>query len=164
MTKRTVGLAFLLLMLCQQTNAHQMKEALTVVSFNAKSKHMEVVHRLYLHDAEFVAQSRQNKQVDLQQDQQARQQLAQYVISKFQMSLDESEHDLVFVGQENQGKFLWIYQEVAISEMPQNLHISFDAMMEFWPDQRNVINLEFGGKVQTLHLTQDKPAGTFVNE
>jgi hypothetical protein len=60
------------------------------------------------------------------------------------------------VGVELDGKFFWVYQETAITSVPNqldNMTIRHDALRDIWPEQVNTINVEGKGKLQTVTFT-----------
>ena len=182
--------------------AHQQQEAQSVILFNERSGNIEVMHRFYIHDAEHVAKLVGEKSSDLLASEQAQATFGNYVAKHFGLRwtkrvlpisadsdtpLSEVASDVVpelqYVGQEVEGKFLWIYQSTAIPEpllawlrlpgigegraeegskgdtpVPQwqfELEVIHTSLHEYWPKQRNVVNIEFHQRVQTLVFHRD---------
>ncbi len=134
-------------------HAHQMKTAITRVLFNERTHNIEIMHRFYVHDAEHALEKTTGKQVYLLENAQAQQEFAHYVTQHFALGLGSPESiPLTDVGQEVEGKFIWVYQELPIPEAEQTLWFRFDAMQDYWPEQINQINIERMGKVRSLQF------------
>ncbi|MBB3168874.1 hypothetical protein FHS30_002082 [Simiduia aestuariiviva] len=133
-----------------------MKTAITQVLFNARSGNVEIMHRFYVHDAEHALSKIVGRQIHLLDDAGAQQQFARYVSAHFAMGLGEPKPtSLNFVGQEVDGKFIWVYQELPIPAQLTELWFRFDALQDHWPEQINQINLEGLGKVRSLQFTRE---------
>lgn len=137
-------------------SAHQQKAAITKVLFNDRTGNIEVMHRFYIHDAEHAAGKILGAQVDLSSDKSAQLGFANYTLAHFQLGFDSPEPvELTTVGQEVDGKFLWIYQEIAIPAAVSELWFRFDALQSVWPSQINQINLEGRGPVRSLRFDRN---------
>lgn len=136
--------------------AHQMKAAITQVLFNARTGNIEIMHRFYVHDAEHALSEILGRQVHLLDDPKAQRQFARYVGGHFAMGFGQAKPaELTFVGQEVDGKFIWVYQEVPIPSAVPQLWFSFDALQDHWPEQVNQINVEGLGPVRSLRFTRE---------
>ncbi|BFM12212.1 hypothetical protein R50072_23650 [Simiduia litorea] len=134
--------------------AHQMKTAIATVLFNERTGNIEVMQRYYVHDAEHVLSSLLGRQVNLIDDQAAQQQFSRYAAAHFSMGLDgPNALGLQFVGQEVEGKFIWVYQELPLPSNPVALWFSFDALQDHWPEQINQVNVEGLGPVRSLSFS-----------
>ena len=146
----------ILLVLCclsLQLSAHEMKSAITKVLFNQRTGNIEVMHRFYLHDAEHAVKKLLDKSADLIAKQSTRDSFALYVSSHFQLKSDEQDLKLSLVGNELDGRFFWVYQEVAIPQQLTLLQLRHNSLQSLWPEQVNVVNIEGRGKVKTLKFT-----------
>lgn len=146
----------ILIVLCclsMQLSAHEMKSAITKVLFNPRTGNIEVMHRFYLHDAEHAVKKLLDKSADLIAKQSTRDSFALYVSSHFQLKSSDQDLKLTLVGNELDGRFFWVYQEVAIPKQLQQLQLRHDSLQSLWPDQVNVVNIEGRGKVKTLKFT-----------
>ncbi|VUD52969.1 hypothetical protein TDB9533_01740 [Thalassocella blandensis] len=154
--------------------AHQQQEALTTILFNQRSGNIDVMHRFYIHDAEHVVSKIDaKKNADIIANGESQKAFGQYVAKHFalQVLLPEGKNlalDLRYVGQEVEGKFLWVYQQIAIPsvlvvdkntalkpELFPQLAMRHSSLQEFWPEQRNVVNIEFMQQVKTLIFRKD---------
>lgn len=148
----------ILLVLCclsLQLSAHEMKSAITKVLFNQRTGNIEVMHRFYVHDAEHAVKKLLDKSADLIAKPSTRDSFALYVSSHFQLKSDGQDLKLNLVGNELDGRFFWVYQEVAIPQQLTQLDVRHDSLQTLWKDQVNVINIEGRGKVKTLKFTPE---------
>lgn len=144
-------LVLLTLLMACTAQAHQMKTAITRVVFNDRTESVEIMHRFYVHDAEHALSELLGEQVHLSEHKAAQEQFGRYVMAHFSMGLAEGERlPLSAIGQEVDGKFIWVYQELPRPERISELWFAFDALQERWPDQVNQINVEGLGKVRSL--------------
>ncbi|WP_295802266.1 DUF6702 family protein [uncultured Microbulbifer sp.] len=149
---RTVFLILSLLMACH-AQAHQMKTAISRVLFNERTGNVEIMHRFYVHDAEHALGEITGKQEYLLENPEAQLQFARYVSAHFAMGLGEPKPvTLAHVGQEVDGKFIWVYQEMPAPAQVGELWFRFDALQDQWPEQVNQINVEGLGKVRSLRF------------
>lgn len=147
---RKLILLFTLLIACT-AQAHQMKTAITRVVFSDQTQNVEIMHRFYVHDAEHALSELLGKQVYLSENKEAQAQFARYITAHFRMGVTEGTSlPLTTVGEEVDGKFIWVYQEVPRPDNVSELWFAFDALQERWPDQVNQINVEGLGKVRSL--------------
>lgn len=135
-------------------SAHQLKEAVTKVVFNERTKFIEVTHRFSLHDAEHSAKQLFGVTMDMFKNPLSQRHFADYVTGSFKLrKLDGAELPLTFIGHEIDGRFIWIYQEIPLEMSLAGLQIELPALTEIWPDQTNLVNIEKGGEVYSKVFT-----------
>ena len=62
----------------------------------------------------------------------------------------EKDLALQYVGEEIDGQFLWVYQEIPVEEGIAALTIVNVALRDVWPDQSNLVNIERDGEIYSL--------------
>ena len=152
-------------------NAHQQKEAYTTLFFNERTNNLEIMHRFYLHDVEHAINSlnANNKNTDektVESDGSALKTFSAYIQSHFQIrSIEDDGIELDYVGAEIEGKYLWVYQELSMSNLDKNLKalkLNMTALQEVWPKQINHINIEKKGVVRSARLNKDQAWQTIL--
>lgn len=144
----------LLLGTADEAGAHQQQAALTRVLFNGRSGNVEVMHRFLVHDAEHAVRQLLDPEADLIVSAPAREQFAQYVLERFTLlGLEGNPLPLEYVGQEIDGIYLWVYQEMSIPAQLNGLSVIHNVLRDLWPEQNNLVNIERDGMVQTLNFT-----------
>jgi len=136
------------------SSAHQQKEAITRILFNPRTANIEVMHRFLLHDAEHAVKELLSADADILGSETTRQEFADYVYARFSIS-DQDGHPirLTPVGNEIEGRFIWVYQEVAIPKTLTALHITHDALRDLWPEQKNLVNVERDGQLKSAYFS-----------
>ncbi len=146
---------FLLMALPLVGSAHQQKTAVTRILFNPNTGNIEVMHRFFVHDAEHAASLIFGERQTLMESAESRQLFASYVMNRFSVQAnfangDEKDLALQYVGEEIDGQFLWVYQEIPVEEGIAALTIVNVALRDVWPDQSNLVNIERDGEIYSL--------------
>ena len=131
------------LILVTPLSAHQQKESLTRVLFNPRTGNIEVMHRFLLHDAEHASRKLFGSEADLLASAADRDRFEDYAQARF--SLRDQDGDtipLVSVGNEIDGRYLWVYAEAPIPGGLTALTLSHDVLRDVWPEQVNLVNVE----------------------
>ena len=153
---RQLGFLLLLAVLSCQLGAHEMKTALTKVLFNERSGKIEVMHRFYVHDAEHGVKQLFDKSADLINSEQTQQTFSEYVSAHFALAtLDGQPIELTLLGGQLDGRFFWVYQEVADPGQLLGLRVKHNSLQALWPKQVNSVNIEGKGDVKTLTFSAD---------
>ena len=58
--------------------------------------------------------------------------------------------DLSYVGEELDGQFVWVYQEIENQIEIQAMTVVSTALRDIWPSQSNLVNIERSGEVLSL--------------
>lgn len=158
-----LGLALLcVLTWLPASSAHQQKTAVTRLLFNDSSGNLEVMHRLFLHDAEHAASVVFGEKQDLIESADSRALFGSYVVNRFAVQATDAdgstyEVPLDYLGEEIDGQFLWVYQEVvgfAASNTAQQLELINSILRDVWPEQSNLVNLERNGRISSVTFSQ----------
>ena len=155
-----LGLA-LALVPAAPTTAHQQKESITRVLFNARTGNIEVMHRFLLHDAEHASRRLFGEGADLLSNPADCDRFEHYVHQRFALAdQDGAAIALKPVGNEIDTRFLWVYAEAEIPEGLTALEISHDALRDLWPEQTNLVNIERGKTVRSAIFNGESRALT----
>ncbi|MBL4821776.1 MAG: hypothetical protein JKY98_12425 [Gammaproteobacteria bacterium] len=164
--RQLVGWLFILIasLLTPPLYGHEQKAALTRILFNANTGNLEVMHRFSLHDAEHAARQLFDETVNIIESSQSRELFASYVRNRFLITaIDESGKEFVlpldYVGQEMDGRFVWVYQEISAPAGITELFIVNSVLKDIWPDQANLVNVEKGGVIYSLDLSGPRESG-----
>ena len=123
--------------------AHQQKAGVTNIVLNPRTQVLEVMHRLYLHDAEHAVKHLLDKDADMIGNPETQTQFAQYVASRFGLyDVNEQAYALDLVGFEVDGRFFWVYQEMPIPATLSALTVRHQVLQDIWPAQQNLVNIE----------------------
>ena len=84
-----------------------------------------------------------------------REAFSEYVHANFTISDQQGRRlPLRPVGYEIEGRFLWVYAETAIPEHAGSLSLNHSTLIEMWPEQINLVNVERNGTVRSIVFTQ----------
>ena len=102
--------------------AHAQNEAFTTILFNHRTGNLEVSHRFSAHDAEHALIVLFGKDADILQNAETQKDFAAYVNLRFRLQNAAGDSlILVDVGYEVEGKFFWVYQEMAYTRKTHHI-------------------------------------------
>ena len=135
--------------------AHQQKNAVTRILFNENTGNIEVMHRFFIHDAEHAAGLIFGERQMLAESRESRELFSSYVINRFSIEASFREGNsevlgLSYVGEEVDGQFLWVYQEIPAQDDITAFTIVNLTLRDVWSDQSNLVNIERDGKIYSL--------------
>lgn len=138
--------------------SHQQKIAVTRILFNENSGNIEVMHRFFIHDAEHAASVVFGESQNLIESAISRELFSSYVVNRFAVIAEDeqgasSELELKYVGEEIDGQFLWVYQEVTQDSKIKALSVVHLVLRDVWFDQNNLVNVEKDGEVYSVAFT-----------
>jgi len=152
--KRYLAMTLLLFVMVAPGWAHQQKEAITRVLFNPRTNNIEVMHRFLLHDVEHAVKMLRKGPADILTSEPDREFFSEYVHQRFSIT-DQGGRVLPLkpVGNEIEGRFLWVYSETPIPEALTALKLQHGALHDIWPEQVNLVNVERNGVVKSASFT-----------
>ena len=135
--------------------AHQQKTAVTRILFNENTGNIEVMHRFFIHDAEHAAGLIFGERQMLAESRESRELFSSYVINRFSIEASFREGNsevlgLSYVGEEVDGQFLWVYQEIPAQDDIMAFTIVNLTLRDVWSDQSNLVNIERDGRIYSL--------------
>jgi hypothetical protein len=108
------------------------------------------MHRFLVHDAEHAVREIIGADADILGSASTRDRFAEYVSKRFSMhSQNGSPIPLSPVGQEIDGRYLWVYAEAPIPNNLESLSIRHQALRDIWPAQVNLLSLSHQGEAQS---------------
>jgi len=143
------------LLLMSTGEAHQQKNAVTRILFNENTGNIEVMHRFFIHDAEHAAGLIFGERQMLAESRESRELFSSYVINRFSIeaSFREGKSEVLglsYVGEEVDGQFLWVYQEIPAQDDIMAFTIVNLTLRDVWSDQSNLVNIERDGRIYSL--------------
>lgn len=128
-------------------HAHRLNYSLTELHWRVDRRALEVTHALHLDDALVLLATLDDPRAELSVRAQAR--LLLYVARHFALFVADKNLLLEPVGAQIDGDYLWIYQEVALTQWPQNLQVHCTLLHELFADQQNQVTLRVGETLST---------------
>ncbi len=131
-------------------HAHQQRVALTTVLFNERTGNLEVMHKVFVHDAEHAAEEMWGH-ADIVSDAARQKRFADYVRARFTLEdADGRPIELTPVGHEIEGPYFWVYHEAPRPAAATTLTVDDQILRDFWDDQSNLVNVERGDFLGSL--------------
>lgn len=130
--------------------AHNFHMGIADISYNGASGSTEVVHTYTGHDVEALLTNLYQRQFDLgQEDSEAA--LRRYVEKQFYLvGPDGKRLRLNWVGMKVNADNVVIFQEIERTRLAPATRIHNGLLTDFLPSQRNTLNVQDGGSIQTL--------------
>ncbi len=137
--------------------AHRAHFSLTDMWWRVDRSTLEITHSIHLDDAMVLLASLGAPDGTLDAAVQAK--LMHYLERTFSLTSDGDPLELEPVGAQIEGDFLWLYQELELAKLPDQLQLSCQLMQDFSAEQVNQVNFRVGDEVRTLRLNRDRHAG-----
>ena len=148
-TWRTLA-ASLLACASMAAGAHNFHMGIADISYNAASGSTEVVHTYTGHDVEALLTQLYQRQFDLGQEA-SEAALRRYVEKQFYIVAPGGKRlRLQCVGMKVNADKVVIFQEIEHTRLAPGTRIHNQLLTDFLPGQRNTLNVQDGGKIQTL--------------
>ena len=148
-TWRTLA-ASLLACASMAAGAHNFHMGIADISYNAASGSTEVVHTYTGHDVEALLTQLYQRQFDLGQEA-SEAALRRYVDQQFYILAPGGKRlRLNWVGMKVNADNVVIFQEIEHTRLVAGTRIHNQLLTDFLPGQRNTLNVQDGGKIQTL--------------
>ena len=151
---RTLALA-VLAFACTAAGAHNFHMGIADISYNDRTGNTEIVHTYTSHDVSTLLANLYGRSFDLGQAD-SEQPLRRYVEKQFHLAgPDNKRLPLQWVGVKADADSVVIFQEIAGTKLMPGTRIHNALLIDFLPSQKNTVNLQTDGAIQTLIFDQD---------
>ncbi len=137
--------------------AHRAHFSLTDMWWRVDRSTLEITHSIHLDDAMVLLASLGAPDGTLDAAMQAK--LMHYLERTFSLTSDGNQLELEPIGAQIDGDFLWLYQELKLPRLPDQLQLSCRVMQDFSAEQVNQVNFRVGDEVRTLRLNRERHEG-----
>lgn len=135
--------------------AHNFHMGIADISYNERTGNTEIVHTYTSHDVSTLLTNLYGRNFDLGQAD-SEQPLRRYVEKQFRLAdPDDKRLPLQWVGVKTDADSVVIFQEIACTKLKPGTRIHNALLIDFLPSQKNTVNLQSDGTVQTLVFDQD---------
>lgn len=156
-----LGLA-LIAGLSQSATAHNYHGVLTTVDHNVTAGSMEVIHRFFAHDMEQALGQIKGEQFLLDSGDEAEAMIKALVEQHFMMDDGDDPIALNWVGMEEDGEFLYVYQEAPMAMPSPTLGVMNTMLFSAFERQINAVNVRFPGMKRSYNFSRGKEHFIFV--
>jgi hypothetical protein len=138
----------------QITEAHRQHIGWTSINWNDRANSLELVHRVHEHDAQLYLDRNTDEEASVT-DLRGRAEFALYLSNHFRISVEpETAETVELIGAELIGQYLMVYQEFTLTGPPKALAVYSGILMDQFPDQVNMVNIDINGVKQTLQFNR----------
>ncbi|GAB2767961.1 DUF6702 family protein [Salinimicrobium soli] len=144
---------------------HKFYVSQTDVVYNEKTKSVEVISHVFIDDMEQLLQERYSKELFLvkgEEHPQAESYIEKYFLSKLLVSVNGKQRELNYIGKEYKNDQLVLYLEAEKVERPNSISVENIVLSDIFPEQKNVVKVEYNGDIKSLLLSRDKPEGSLI--
>ncbi len=117
----------------KQALAHKLNAAETSIKFNPRTDSLEIIHKFYMHDVNHLTQQlfseESNKEIINKE-----QAFVNYILRNLSLKFVPLNSSVNYLGFEQEGKYLYIYQETKVSEQKdiESVRADIKAMQNSW--------------------------------
>lgn len=149
-------------MSCAAWFAHKFYFSNVSVFLNPRTQITECTIKLFYDDLELALLQRSGKQLRFheQSASEINPYLSEYIVEHFHLSFDNAAQSARWVGFEVEGDLVICYVEYVYPQSLHSLEVKNDILVAQFPDQKNVIQVEYNGSTQTILLDKNKTAQT----
>lgn len=158
---RAVGCFVAILVWCFSfafaATAHPYHTSLAEVHYNPKTQTLEIALKVFADDMEQTLSESAKKPVTISQDPTVQALLAAYLKKKVAVELPgKMLAPLKYLGSEPENDMHWLYFEIPLKPASlKNFTLLNEVLLEAFPDQVNIMNLQVNGQKKTLLFRQD---------
>lgn len=136
--------------------AHPVHISTTDIVYNAAKSSLEISIKVFIDDLESIIRNRTGEQIRIDSQQKLsdnREFLEHYVRMHFKIWIEDSLQSYVYIGQEQEYEFLWIYLECSAIEPHQSFKLQQSILTDLISDQNNYVHF-YSPEQQTFIFSQ----------
>ena len=145
------------------TAAHKFYVSATDIEYNEKQRSLQIISHVFTDDLEDLLQSRYSKELVLVKDDEhpaADEYVEKYFQSKLRVKVNGKDRKLNYIGKEYDKDQLLVYLEVEDVEPVKTIGVENAVLTDLFPEQKNVVKVEYGGTIKSLLLMRDALSAT----
>jgi hypothetical protein len=141
---------------------HKFYYSNTTIFLNPRTQVTECTVKLFYDDLELALLQQSGKKLQFhgQSSTEIGPYLADYLRSHFQLYMDNALVNASWVGYELEGDLVICFFEYVYPQSLHSIEVKSDVLVAQFPDQKNVIQVEYNGSTQTILLDKNKTAQT----
>ncbi len=145
------------------TAEHKFYVSATDIEYNEKQRSLQIISHVFTDDLEDLLQTRYSDELTLVKGDEhpaADDYVQRYFQDKFRVSVNGKERSFNYIGKEYDKDQLLVYLEIEDVEPVKTIGVENAVLTDLFPEQKNVIKVEYGGKIKSLLLMRDNQSGT----
>ena len=132
--------------------AHRQKTTLSTIEWNEADHMLYVIHSYHLHDVETALAAQGIIDTPDLTSLKARAKLALYTAKTFSLFANGKDIKLDILGAENEGRTVYVYQQVKLNKQPSELIISASMLRNIIPGQLNNVDVKLSQTLRSLQF------------
>jgi len=150
------SVALILLFFTLGFTGHKFYVSNTLIHHNAQSQNFEITMKIFTDDLERAIESKRQEKLRLGDEDRehtlANEWIGDYLLDRFSVSLDDKPCALQFLGKEVDYEMTYCYLEIHNVVDFHSLSIRNEALLELFPEQQNIVDIDFQGWKQRILL------------
>lgn len=142
---------------------HKYYISVSNVTYSESAKSLQMITRFFIDDLEDVLNSRIETPVVLGDDatiQDLYPLIKSYLDKKLEVKINDQVSKINFLGAEYEGDQIALYIEIPTLKEPKEVSMKFNAFLELFEEQKNLVHLKINGERRTLLMDKNKGADT----
>lgn len=132
---------------------------MTEIEYNEEVQSLQIISRVFTDDLEALLQERYQPSIKLLSsgdEGEVRENLKKYLGQKFRVQVNGESYEVHYLGKEYQDDMTLLYLEVPNVSSIQSVKIKNAVLTDLFPEQRNLVHVEFRGTTKSLILTGER--------
>ncbi len=153
-----LALLFLVFSLMSYKSIHKYYISSTRIEYVEEKKSIQIITRIFIDDLEAILKERYDETIELDRENNIRANfyIEKYVKTKFKIDINNKPVQLTFIGTESDTDIVKCYLEIENIKRVNTIKVSNTILFDLFPDQQNVIKLDFNKKKKSFILTPQK--------
>ncbi|MEJ2113605.1 MAG: hypothetical protein P8X62_07930 [Flavobacteriaceae bacterium] len=155
-----MGLLFILA--SSFTDVHKYYISLTQIDYIKDSKSVQITMNLFLDDFDVALQKTFGKNFNLSSKEELENSngyIEEYLEDHFEIKIDSKSLNVNYLGKEYEGDIIYLYIEIENVKTISTVEVTNNMLIDFFPDQKNLIKLKINDKFDSLLLTKKNDKG-----
>ena len=148
-----------LVTLVQSSFLHEYYMSNTYVEYEQEEALFKITSQLFIDDVELAVFNLKGEKMLLHEKNQhpdAEDWLSEYLKNHLIFSVNGQEQSMTYLGTELEGEVLFVYMEIPHLSEINSLQVHNDILIEDFPDQRNIMDIDFKSWQKRVILYQEK--------
>jgi len=146
---------------------HPFHVSVSEIFYNEKNESFEITMKVFTDDLENAlrAYSKYDIYLDDNLDEKGISKwIREYLQLNFSLEVNGQKVEPLFLGAEAEMDAVWCYLEVRDIRNIKSIHVHNSVLMELFPDQVNLVHVDYAGKIKSLQLNISEYEGTLSTE
>lgn len=160
--KKIVFIGLIFILASSFTEVHKYYISLTQIDYIKESKSVQITMNLFLDDFDVALNNSFGKNFNLSSKEElenSNDYIEDYLEYHFEIKVDNKIQKINYLGKEYEGDIVYLYIEIEDVKTISTVEVKNNMLIEFFPDQQNLIKLKINDKFDSLLLTKKNDKG-----